>query len=94
MKKFQTGKVLLSQQVYERVEEDSNFSQYVLLALLKYKRCDWGDCCVEDKQANDSAIVNGDRIFATYIYPMDNTKIWIITEADRSITTVLFPDEY
>ena len=94
MKKFHTGKIFVSRQVNERIADDSNFSSFVLLSILKFKRCNWGDCCAEDKQANDTAIINGDRIFATYIYPMDNTKIWIITEADRSATTVLFPDEY
>lgn len=94
MRKFKLGKTVITRGINDRIAEDKNFSQFILLALLKYKRCDWGNCCAEDKQANDEAVVNGDRIFATYIYPMDNTKIWIITEADRLTTTVLFPDEY
>lgn len=94
MKKFQTGKILFSRQVNDRVAEDTNFSQFVLLSLRKYKSCDWGNMVDDDKKENDDAVVAGDRIFAAYIYPMDNTKIWIITEADRSATTVLFPDEY
>lgn len=94
MSKFKLGKTVITRNINNRIAEDKNFSQFILLALLKYKHCDWGDCCAEDKQENDAAVINGDRIFATYIYPMDGTKIWIITEADRSATTVLFPDEY
>ena len=94
MSKFKLGTTAFTRRVNDRVAEDSNFSQFVLLALLKYKRGDWGDMSEDDKQANDEAVTEGDRILAAYTYPMDGTKIWIITEADRSATTVLFPDEY
>lgn len=54
---------------------------------------DWGDLCDEDKQANDYAINKRLRIFSAY-HLNDETKIWIITEADRSVTTILLPGEY
>ena len=54
---------------------------------------DWGDLCSEDKAANDEALENGLRILSAYKL-RDGTRIWIITEADRSVTTVLLPEEY
>ena len=54
---------------------------------------DWGDLCDEDKQTNEDALTNGGRIFSAY-HLNDGTKIWIITEADRSSTCVLLPSEY
>lgn len=56
---------------------------------------DWGDLSEEDKQANDRACQEGDRLFSSYVVDKGlGRKIWIITEADRSTTTVLFPEEY
>jgi hypothetical protein len=54
---------------------------------------DYGDLCREDKQANADALVAGDRILSAYRLS-DGTKVWIITECDRSVTTVLLPEEY
>jgi hypothetical protein len=54
---------------------------------------DWGDCDDQDARANDNALTRGGRIFSVY-HLKDGTKIWIITEADRSSTCVLLPSEY
>lgn len=54
---------------------------------------DWGDLCAEDRHQNLFAIRSGLRIFSSYKISAE-TKIWIITEADRSSTTLLLPDEY
>jgi hypothetical protein len=54
---------------------------------------DWGDCCQEDRQANEDALKNGDRLFSVYA-TVKGTKLWVITEADRSSTCVLLPGEY
>jgi hypothetical protein len=53
---------------------------------------DWGDLCQEDKDANDFAVVIGLRILSAYSPP--EGKLWVITEADRSVTTILLPEEY
>jgi hypothetical protein len=53
---------------------------------------DWGDMDDYDKRANDEALKTGDRIFSSYQVGRD--RLWIITEADRSVTTILRPDEY
>jgi hypothetical protein len=54
---------------------------------------DWGEVCEDDWQANDEALENGDRLLSTYRTALD-VRIWIITEADRSSTCLLLPDEY
>jgi len=53
---------------------------------------DWGDLDDEDKQANEDALRNGARILSCY--RLKNQKIYCITEADRSMTTLLFASEY
>jgi hypothetical protein len=61
--------------------------------LALHARGDWGDVDAEDWRANDQALVGGARVLSAYCL-RDGTKVWIITEADRSATTVLLPDEY
>lgn len=56
---------------------------------------DWGDLEAEDKAMNDKAVKTGeDRIFSSYNLDGKNNRIWIITEWDRSVTTLLLPEEY
>lgn len=62
-------------------------------ALMRHMRGDWGDVCDEDKQANDSALKNGGRILSAYT-ARNGTRFWVITEADRSATTFLLPEDY
>jgi len=54
---------------------------------------DWGDVSNEDKKENDDSVIEDLRILSAY-HLRDGTKIWIITEADRSSTCVLLPEEY
>ena len=65
----------------------------VLSALGRHSRGDWGDLCPEDEQANKRALEEGGRLFSVY-QDRDGTKFWIITEHDRSVTTVLLPEDY
>lgn len=53
---------------------------------------DWGDVCEEDRALNDEALAEGSRLLSAYT--VNGEKLWIITEADRSVTTFLLPDEY
>ena len=55
---------------------------------------DWSDMDKEDQQANRQALKEGSRVFSSYKLPPDSTKIWVITESDRSSTTILLPEEY
>ena len=52
-----------------------------------------GDVCKEDWESNDEALKNGQRLLSEYKLP-DGKRIWIITEWDRSATTLLFPEDY
>lgn len=54
---------------------------------------DWGDVCKEDQKENDFSLKAGFRLLSVY-YTTNGTKIWIITEADRSVTTLLLPEDY
>ena len=62
-------------------------------ALTRHMRGDWGEVCDEDWNENDFSLENGFRILSTY-KSKAGVKFWIITEADRSATTILLPDEY
>ena len=53
---------------------------------------DWGTVCNEDKDANNQALLDGNRLLSAYEF--HDAKVWVITEADRSVTTVLLPEEY
>jgi hypothetical protein len=55
---------------------------------------DWGDVDTEEKAANDRAVKEGGRLVSCYHLPRTGKAIWIITDADRSVTTVLLPEEY
>ncbi|MFC5431871.1 hypothetical protein ACFPTO_24210 [Paraburkholderia denitrificans] len=65
----------------------------VFQLLNRHARRDWGDVCESDRQQNDLAAANGARVLSCYALPAGQ-RIWIITEADRSTTTVLLPEEY
>jgi hypothetical protein len=54
---------------------------------------DWGDLDTEDVAENELSLVEGFRLFSRYTLP-DGTRLWVITEADRSCTTLLLPEEY
>jgi hypothetical protein len=61
--------------------------------LSRHLRGDWGDLCQEDKTENELGLKYGFRLMSSY-QVMDSEKLWIITEADRSVTTLLVPEEY
>jgi hypothetical protein len=54
---------------------------------------DWGEVPPEDRQANDQALVDGERLLSAYRTRL-GTRLWVLTEADRSRTTILLPEEY
>ncbi len=64
-----------------------------LLFILRHAGNDWGEVCTEDWQQNDEAVDHGDRLLSAYSTSL-GARIWVITEADRSSTTLLLPDEY
>lgn len=92
--KFSPGKIFMTAGVKERIAEDEKFAKFLFNSIRRYLQCDWGDLGEEDKALNDAALNPEvpDRIFSAYNH--NEEKIWIITEYDRSHTTILFPSEY
>jgi hypothetical protein len=83
--RFQLGRLLATPGVL--------LLQLHLPQYLRRHHCgDWGDLGADDKEANERSLKDGSRLLSAYQTPKG--KIWIITEADRSSTTVLLPDEY
>ena len=64
-----------------------------VLLLARHLHGDWGDLSKEDQLQNEVALLLGMRLLSSYALP-DGRKVWIITEADRSVTTILLPDDY
>jgi hypothetical protein len=64
-----------------------------ILLLARHIHGDWGNLPVEDQTANELALITGKRLLSSYDLPAGR-KVWIITEADRSVTTILLPDDY
>jgi hypothetical protein len=86
--RFPLGNIYMTQGISDRINMGLQINDY-----LERHHCgDWGDLCEVDKRANIMALVNRDRLLSAYDTPAG--KIWIITEADRSITTILLPEEY
>ena len=67
-------------------------TEEVLTAVRQHASGDWGDLCPEDTLANDSAVQQGCRLLSAY--GQGSCRFWVITEADRSVTTVLLPEDY
>jgi hypothetical protein len=92
--KFKSEQVVVTRGVNERMEQNEEFSRFVKLSLDRHFAGDFGNVPDEDRVANEYALTSGDRIMSVYILDDQRLKIWIITEGDRSISTVMFPDEY
>ena len=60
--------------------------------LARHATGDWGELCAFDRRQNQIALRDGYRVLSSY--PIGEESVWIITEADRSLTTILLPEEY
>ena len=89
--RFSPGQVVMTAGVDELVRQGRlNPSPY----LRRHLHGDWGDLSDNDRRLNDAALKSGeDRLFSSYQVTRD-LKLWIITEWDRSVTTLLLPSEY
>tara|TARA_R110001592_G_scaffold68891_1_gene211211 strand:- start:2301 stop:2573 length:273 start_codon:yes stop_codon:yes gene_type:complete len=67
-------------------------TEEMLDVLDRHQSGDWGDLDLQDKEQNDFSLQNNQRLLSSY--KVADTKIWVITEWDRSSTTILLPDEY
>lgn len=91
---FKLGTLAATHRISKKMEEDTAFQRFVLDSLSRYCKGDWGELPDKDRQANAAAIANGYRILGEYASKELRLKIRIITEADRTYTTVLFPSKY
>jgi hypothetical protein len=87
---FDLGQTVATPGAIEALQE-SNVSPSSLLT--RHQSGDWGDLCDEDVAENNYALSHGFRLLSSYQIT-ETTKIWVITEADRSVTTLLLPEDY
>lgn len=85
---FELGRLLITPSAQEELDQGS-----VLDAIHRHAAGDWGDLDDEDCQENDLSLRGGFRLLSAY-EDRRGVKFWIITEADRSATTVLLPADY
>lgn len=96
---FRPGKIVCTRSVEDRRCGDFGFFGFVEESLKRHLIGDWGDLCQDDRELNDEAIATEQRgettdsLFSMYRHT-DGTGIYIITEWDRSVTTIMFPHEY
>lgn len=86
-KEIPLGEIVITTNAQRHV---SHFA--VIAALMRHRQGDWGDVPPEDARLNDDALKNGDRILSAYY--SGKTRFWVITESDRSVTTILLPEDY
>lgn len=70
-----------------------------LMLLMRHAHGDWGDLCADDLAQNELALHTGQRLFSSYRLTSpdgtdDDLVVWVITEWDRSVTTILLPEDY
>ena len=85
---FELGRVVATRCALDVLTEDD-----VLGALRRHARGDWGEVCPGDEGANDRSLRDGTRLLSVYT-SASGVTFWVITEADRSATTVLLPSDY
>lgn len=88
--RFPLGQTFITPGAQEAIRDAG---QLPLEFLLRHQSGDWGDLCRGDKQENEFSIANGFRILSKY-HTIEGEALYVITEADRSATTILRPDEY
>ena len=90
MSKFPLGRVVATPDALEALQKAGQSPAFFLD---RHAVGDWGSVCEEDKQANDEALVTGGRLLSAY-QTLKGVRLWVITEADRSSTCVLLPENY
>jgi len=86
--RFQLGSIVATPGALKSVSHDE-----IICSLRRHSQGDWGELDREDVAANERALEKGGRLVSAY-KTVQGTKFWIITEADRSATTILLPSEY
>ena len=86
---FPLGRILATPGALRALRESD---EDLLHLLSRHASGDWGDLDAHDRRENGLALKNGWRLLSSY--PVGGDRVWIITEADRSVTTLLLPEEY
>lgn len=87
-KKFDLGQLVTTRNALDALNPNDVFA-----AIVRHASGDWGDVCDEDRKENERSLEHGFRLLSVY-QDRDGTAFWIITEADRSATTVLLLEDY
>jgi hypothetical protein len=90
---FRLGRPSASEGVADRAAQDVTFATFCYQCLRRHANSDWGNISIQDKARNQRALEEGSRILSAY-RRKGCPDIWIVTEADRSSTKILFPREY
>lgn len=101
-KKFNLGQLFMTEGIQEITDVKNDFLKFCANSIERHLSGDWGDLEEEDKESNNEALENRGRLLSSYNLPdeyksihyANDEKIWIITEWDRSYTTILLPTEY
>lgn len=88
--KFPLGQTVMTPGALSALEEAG---QSPFEFLMRHASGDWGEVCNEDREENELALREGFQLMSIYRTKKD-TRLWVITEADRSVTTILLPEEY
>ena len=86
--KFQLGQIVATPNALDRLTQDD-----IRSGIIRHQSGDWGDLDADDRKENDLALERGNRLLSAY-QASNGVKFWIITEADKSSTTVLLPEDY
>ncbi len=86
--KFSPGQIVITANAQQTLSNED-----VQQALSRHLRGDWGNCDSDDADENELSLKEGFRLFSVY-HTKEKLKFWIITEQDRSSTTVLLPEDY
>ena len=84
---FRLGRIVTMPNALESLTQDD-----ILLGIQRHQAGDWGNLTDDNRAANDRALAQGGRIVSAY-NAMNGTRFWLITEADRSATTILLPED-
>lgn len=95
---FSLGKVVVTSAIHDLMSTDLSFHTFIYTSLMRHHQADWGELSAQDRKSNDHALVASLRIFSVYhcspAHSVGGDRIYIITEADRSATSVMWPSEY
>ena len=86
--KFRLGHIVATPNALSQLTQED-----ILTGIQRHQSSDWGELSNEDREANNRALIEGARLLSAY-HAQNGVKFWIITEADRSVTTVLLPEDY